>query len=460
MNFLRFITGTMLITIACMPLSAQAKKENTQPAINITSSAQPLLANISTWFTQQAHTIGQSASKSIHALLGGIASVARNVKQSHTAQAETVFYKEDGSPICEKEHEIIYDIKLHYQFPMSTLYNNYHDNEIAAMQQQLAEKLPGIKVAFIPTTMYELFFMNYIDHNQTTIKKASGGLLYNTYPHYQSYFNRGEPALTTSLEKTFLDQTALPFEEINRTLEVKKCHLFLNNYIVDFLKKRSLNPSTAHQHDYMKIHSDTDFKQSAYQEYCQHSKIDSLDKDHLEKILTTEYDAEKKAQWLLYRGTSWYDTKPTNAEISLSFGNSLFAGYRFDTGATAYFHMCKQRIGYLLPLSKKEYVDGKLGNMFHIPLLTTLAGAVARGEFFHPRSKITNPSHRYYGFAVANSTQVPSFYTIDGNILQRALTYRTIFNYIQQHRITIKGEHLLSEGKTNREPLYDLSTHA
>ncbi len=447
MFFSRFV---LLVIISCAPWAAQAMVQKHETI----SPTKTLLSNARSWCTQQTQNVRQHALKNLHALSAGIHTAAQQFKKSYTAQAETVFYKEDGAPICQKEHEIIYDIKLRNQFPMSTLYNNYHDNEIAAMQQQLAEKLPGVKVAFIPTTMYELFFMSYVNSHGATIREASGGLIYN--------YHQPEIIENTTitifffkrmhiLEKIFLDSPAdLPFEQINKTTEVKNCHLLLNNYIVDFLKHRSLNPSTANQRDYVQIYNDTGFKQSAFQD----QEIDpTLDQeidptltppsvDNFKKILTNEYNAEKLGQWLLYRGTDKNDIKPDiSGDISLSFGNSFLAGYLFDTTANAYFYMWRSRNGYLLPLSKKQYIHGTLNQMFHVPPLTTIAGLVAEGEFFHARSKMTNPLN-VKGFFGCDGTEIPEFYTINDSVLEKKLIYTNIFNYIQQHRINIKdNEH-------------------
>ena len=49
------------------------------------------------------------------------------------ADAETLFYKKDRSPITLPEHEVIYKIMLETQFPMSLMYGQYVDDEIKAM---------------------------------------------------------------------------------------------------------------------------------------------------------------------------------------------------------------------------------------------------------------------------------------------------------------------------------------
>ena len=53
---------------------------------------------------------------------------------------------------------------LETQFPMSLMYGQYADDEIKAMNEKIKAKLPssGIEATFIPTTLYELFALNFI----------------------------------------------------------------------------------------------------------------------------------------------------------------------------------------------------------------------------------------------------------------------------------------------------------
>ena len=93
-------------------------------------------------------TLVQQAQKVVKGVTGTFKKVAL---------AETIYYRPDGKPISDKDHEKIYDIKLHKQFPMSLEYDNPPVDEMAAIQQELDNRVPGVKVQFIPTTVYELF---------------------------------------------------------------------------------------------------------------------------------------------------------------------------------------------------------------------------------------------------------------------------------------------------------------
>ena len=68
--------------------------------------------------------------------------------------------------------------------------------------------------------------------------------------------------------------------------------------------------------------------------------------------------------------------KVTNKMVlirSLSFGNSLFAGFFNDSGAMTFdFLNMKGALGFVLPLSKKEYVETRCNKLFFVTPLGTL----------------------------------------------------------------------------------------
>ncbi|MCK4650719.1 ankyrin repeat domain-containing protein [Candidatus Babeliales bacterium] len=73
---------------------------------------------------------------------------------------------------------------------------------------------------------------------------------------------------------------------------------------------------------------------------------------------------------------------------SLAYGNSLFAGSIFDSGATVYFffNLCEQ--GYSLFVDKEEYIENNCGNFFLISPLNCFVALFSGGEFFHSRTKV------------------------------------------------------------------------
>jgi hypothetical protein len=85
---------------------------------------------------------------------------------------------------------------------------------------------------------------------------------------------------------------------------------------------------------------------------------------------------------------------------SISYGNSMFAGYWFDSellaeaagGACACDYLdAADLIGYALFINKKNIFAGKL-DLFFISSLNTLVSMIAKGEFFHSRSRSFAPA--------------------------------------------------------------------
>lgn len=371
--------------------------------------------------------------KPIHSL-PTLGNIGKNIVKFDTAwkslaRAETLFYKDNNEPITEKEHETLYKIKLENQFPMSTLHGNYSENELETIQQKIDQKLPGIKVAFIPTTMYELMFMHFVEKNKSTIKKATGGLL---YPDKRLPFG-----LNNSIGFPW-PQPPLNFNALNQAPEAKKCHLNFNNYAVNYLKKSNVNPTKATIADYTHILEDNnhDFliKNSAHF-FFRTNKYNIWSHD-ITKTLSLEYEAQKKNIFLLYRGAV-REEKYNGINQSLSFGNSWFAGYLFDYKACAYFYRHRAGSAYLLPINKKEYIHGNLKEMFHIPPLTTIVGLVGEGEFFHARSKVPSLTPKPTGISTPNPTNIPEYLKI--NTKWPNSTYKQIFSYIQKNKIPINS---------------------
>ena len=86
---------------------------------------------------------------------------------------------------------------------------------------------------------------------------------------------------------------------------------------------------------------------------------------------------------------------------SLSYGNSLFAGILRDTTASAFYYFCKNKMGYVVVLDKKEFAAEKLSKLFFVSPLTTHAAFCGGAELWHSRSKVVgefplaDPAHDY-----------------------------------------------------------------
>jgi len=121
----------------------------------------------------------------------------------------------------------------------------------------------------------------------------------------------------------------------------------------------------------------------------------------LKKTIDLEYEAFKQNKGLLFRGSTLFDVKNIHQDyktviastlynvsepFSLSFGNSLFAGYINDIGACAYNYLVRNS-GYVLFINKFDYVDNYCSNLFFISSLATETAIFGEGEAFHSRSK-------------------------------------------------------------------------
>jgi hypothetical protein len=83
---------------------------------------------------------------------------------------------------------------------------------------------------------------------------------------------------------------------------------------------------------------------------------------------------------------------------SISFGNSLFAGFILDAQACAYNFLMGARLtddalnfpfktaGYGLMINKLDYVQHRNNRLFFIPPLASIAALFASGEYFHART--------------------------------------------------------------------------
>lgn len=92
-----------------------------------------------------------------------------------------------------------------------------------------------------------------------------------------------------------------------------------------------------------------------------------------------------------HKGNGGPDEK-TLSPYSISFGNSLFAGFINDPWASAYTYL-EQFGGYALFIDKKYYIKNlyagpyKSLDLFFIAPLAPLAALFNKGEFFHSRTK-------------------------------------------------------------------------
>ena len=281
---------------------------------------------------------------------------------SAVVEAETLFYKKDGSPITPQEHEMLYKIMLETQFPMSLMYGQYADDEIKVMNEKIKVELPdsGIEAAFIPTTLYELFALQFRDPKGQKLCKIG-----------KEFF----PKLLKDVEA---------FKEINMLPFYRHLHLSINNYILKTLKQDNIQLPLTFNKAVQSIKKIDD------------EEFQALFFSDMERAIAIEYQAYNTNQFVLYRASNLIDDYHSedlayNRSRSISFGNSLFGGFLYHLGSCVYHHLrFKKDYGYVVFIDKKQYVHGMLKNMFYIPPIITLLGLMGVGELFHPRTKVIN----------------------------------------------------------------------
>lgn len=145
-------------------------------------------------------------------------------------------------------------------------------------------------------------------------------------------------------------------------------------------------------------------------------KIAKDDNQLISQSIDLDYFARNKNEGLLFRGSSLrpsasisekekvlhvLDTAlhKNNKALSISFGNSLFAGSLKDQGACVYHYLLQKNlaaasssqqesvVGYALTINKFEYINNYISNLFFISAFCLEAGLVGKGEFFHSRTK-------------------------------------------------------------------------
>ena len=389
------------------------------------------------------------------------------------AYAETIFYKKDGTPLTQEEHKKVYATKLRYQFPTCLAYGSCpRIDEVRAIQHKLYLKCPGIRVSFIPTTIYELMFMHFLEHNKTNIAQATGGLLFEkkirqcrvlgVCASLDSKMGKNDPQ----------PQMSEPFSpEINTLPEVQSCHYQLNNHIVNFFKKNGISLSPR-EHEMQKLLSTPSFFEDANEHFSTKTGEGSIILEHkpflqqdISRAIALEYTAQKKKAFHLWRTTyqgliddRWSNISNPEADRyynpknhSFSFSASLFGGYLMDVTACPYRILVDtdtykdkfKKVLYTLPIPKRQYMHGSLQTMFYIPPLATIVQLTGHGEWFHPRTKLrSDRPNTGRSSGIFMREDAPTCYRIPPE--QSEKTYNRICHYLQHKSIALRGEKPLS----------------
>ena len=287
------------------------------------------------------------------------------------ADAETLFYKKDGSPITPQEHEILYKIMLETQFPMSAAYGNYYDDEIKAMNEKIRAQFQKkvwpfafsrpveIEATFIPTALYELLAIKFINDNLNNLAQATNHVL--SFSRTTNCKN-----INLNLELDRLYSAIDNFNRINRDTRMVKWHLNINNYILKNIMHKISFPLQFN--DVLKILEKFDFMEILSSLCPQSTPIDFY--SIFKRAIAIEYQAQNTDKFVLYRGSDFiddYHDQSLRPNRSISFGASLLGGFLGQFGTCAYCYMTTntifgKKLGYVLFIDKKEYMSGILIN--------------------------------------------------------------------------------------------------
>jgi hypothetical protein len=354
-------------------------------------------------------------------------------------QAETVEYEKKINAVLSK-----------YQWPMCTT-ESLTKQEIAeylspdkpyAEEQFVQKKIREVidpteidlHVMFVPTSLYELFC---IDQSFETPRVQ-----------YQRITPSYEPALYAQDAKTAQSLLHKEFQNFNKIYfksnETESVVGAINRELATYIFNQY--PLLQGQVDILSLSNDfqAQYAQSMQQNLRKKLLIENLTSEMahalaqepktkiIEQVMDLEYEARKLNKALLLRGSNSVEKMamgylPYHAEkhaesryksfnligstvygtptfknallgsytskYSISFGNSLFAGWFHDATACAYLYMSAD-VGklksYGLLLDKQQYVENNNHDLFFIPPLETIASLYAAGEFFHPRTKVVD----------------------------------------------------------------------
>ena len=355
--------------------------------------------------------------------------------------AETLFYKTDRSAISLAEHEILYGIMLEHQFPTCVLYGTYVNNELALINAKIQKSLSSsnIKATFIPTTLYELFCLNFVRENYDDIETASSGI-------FEHYGGERKALISYIADDIRPDE----FKKANINSSLIKFHSILNSYIINTLRASNLSIPSSLDDSLLMLKS-IDFwqplKVGTNGLYYTKEGKNLLEPQDMKRAIEIEYHSYASNKYPIYRAGTILDEKESSREgyRSISFGSTLLGGIFFNKGACAYCYLTpisERPIGYAVLIDKKEYATGILSNMFYIPPLITILDLVARGEMFHVRTKVPDLVNvSSFDFQAGNETlrSVIPYYQISATILEEAeVIYQKVFTYIRSNHVILK----------------------
>jgi hypothetical protein len=364
----------------------------------------------------------------LHSPLHYVSDVAIPAGKIQNGQGEYIVFHGTSSEerkVLEKEtFEKVYSILNNFSHVAMADRGEDVSTRYEQVKTQVKSIDPSLEIAFVPRTLYELFFIKkciqedlqngYLckhieysnpiaslhlcnqDHkkHEAYLKEARSDQIAKKCWHCYYYEDlvgdrehEGVKDVAYRLNKA-MTRTLLPtekgftYKEISSHVEKKIT--FLKKHLEDSEKKARLvsgltaNFGNARADKFMGIHNEIDAQIIRDAAHLECSKI-----------------AEQA--FLLYRGSDFNTDLPfcheePDRSYSLSYGTSLFAGCLHDPGATAFYYMKKSSHAYAVTVPFEKLHDSP----FYIPRTTTTIQLFGNGEVFHSRTKAWkgfNPEH-------------------------------------------------------------------
>lgn len=354
-------------------------------------------------------------------------------------------------PITDlNEYQQLYSVLMNYQWPMVVGYAKHmtqqelmeiseskENAEESFIRKKLKAISPTYDIVFIPTVIYELFVIYSFRKN--TIKSLKD-IEQLSQDNYSACCN------AEFLFKLMSNPNSTHQEWYDRYRETNSkqiiYHQAINNALLEYLVSFESNGDlkSIFKHKQSAIINDiiSKVKDEKYNTF-----IKIIENPvHLEKFIDIEYDAYRNNKGLLYRGgrsdeayivgykkneskkrpiemhflsegskksipsldeledslkkggkslkwVPWQSTEVSQEHPTgtISYGNSLLAGFFNDTDAcAAKYYDESDRLGYILFIDKRQFLTGTLHSLFNLSLLNTLTGLFCRGELFHSRT--------------------------------------------------------------------------
>ncbi len=379
---------------------------------------------------------------------------------------------------------------------------NFNNTQEKFIRSKLKELSPDLDIVFVPDTLYELFL---IKNNPMLLQDPSN------IEEIQSFFRESQTKMEDLRKKENFTGSLVEFVK-NKINEIyNNCNLKFFSKQKEFIlalkaQKEFIEFLLAKYPDEKFILAD-DFSLFIEEQIKnlvdilvvlpnllepQESlglgrKIDNEVSIFL-KSINLDYLAHAQNRAVLLRSSSFINKEsifkgqinPIGSTIhvkktpySISFGNSLFAGYVYDPGACVYEFIVSMEndnkllsdswkqsvIGYALIINKFEYVDNYISNLFFISALSLEAALFGKGEFFHSRTK---PAILQKDEKTIFIKGIPSFYSFSdplGIFLITRDPYKQaklFSDYLARHMIILQEGNITSLSAPEIQGLHEL----